>query len=176
MTASAEGRSPDEQIKMTVSERNISMLAARLADWLAARLNEAGRAAGAGGGRAGPVTGLTLSHPRLSGSGGLSSTSVLFEASWVSRGTEQHGGYVARLAPEASAVPVFPRYDLATQFEVISQVAAHSDVPVPAVRWYEPDDRVLGTPFFVMDQVERVGPAGQSAVRVHWPVSGLHPR
>ncbi len=51
-------------------------------------------------------------------------------------------------------MPVFPRYDLATQFEVISQVAAHSDVPVPAVRWYEPDERVLGTPFFVMDQAE----------------------
>jgi aminoglycoside phosphotransferase (APT) family kinase protein len=146
VTASAEGRSPDEQIKMTVSERSIGMLAARLADWLVARLNEAGRA--------GAVTGLTLSSPRLSSSGGLSSTSVLFEASWVSGGADRRAAYVARLAPEASAVPVFPRYDLATQFEVISQVAAHSDVPVPAVRWYEPDEQVLGTPFFVMDQVD----------------------
>ena len=51
-------------------------------------------------------------------------------------------------------MPVFPRYDLAAQFEVISQVAARSDVPVPAVRWNEPDERVLGTPFFVMDQVD----------------------
>ena len=71
-----------------------------------------------------------MRNARFSGSGGLSSTSVLFEAGWVSGGAERHGRYVARLAPEASAVPVFPRYDLATQFEVISQVAARSDVPV----------------------------------------------
>ena len=154
MTASAEGRSPDEQIKMTVSERSIATLAARLERWLSARLGEAEQVAGAGDAQAGAVTRLTLSNPRLSGSGGLSSTSLLFEASWVSGGTGRHGAYVARLAPEASALPVFPRYDLATQFEVISQVAAHCDVPVPAARWYEPDERVLGTPFFIMDQVD----------------------
>ena len=154
MTASAEGRAPGERVKMTVSERSIGALAARLEVWLAARLTGAAQAAGSGGGRSGAVTGLTLSNPRLSGSGGLSSTSLLFEASWVSAGAERQGAYVARMAPEASAVPVFPRYDLATQFEVISQVAARSDVPVPAVRWYEPDEGVLGTPFFVMDQVD----------------------
>ncbi len=151
MTAPAEGRPPDEQIKMTVSERDAGALAGRLAGWLADRLSETERAAG---GRAAAVSGLTVRNPRFSGSGGLSSTSVLFEASWLSGGTGRHGAYVARLAPEAGAVPVFPRYDLATQFEVISQVAARSDVPVPAVRWYEPDERVLGTPFFVMDQVD----------------------
>lgn len=152
MTASAEGRSRDERIKMTVSERSVGALAARLEGWLAARLNQADP--GAAGRRPGEVTALTVSRPRLSGSGGLSSTSVLFEATWLSGGHERHGGYVARMAPEASAVPVFPRYDLAAQFEVIGQVAARSDVPVPAVRWYEPDERVLGTPFFVMDQVD----------------------
>jgi aminoglycoside phosphotransferase (APT) family kinase protein len=152
VTASAEGRSRDERIKMTVSERSIGALAARLEGWLAARLSQADQ--GAASGRPGEVTALTVSRPRLSGSGGLSSTSVLFEATWLSGGDERHGGYVARMAPEASAVPVFPRYDLAAQFEVISQVAARSDVPVPAVRWYEPDERVLGTPFFVMDQVD----------------------
>src|SRR6202042_417307 len=45
-----------------------------------------------------------------------------------------------------------------TQFEVISQVAARSDVPVPAVRWYEPGEQVLGSPFFVMDQVDGLVP------------------
>jgi len=145
VTASSPDRSPDERVKMTVSERSIAALAAGLQRWLPARL--------ADGGTAGGVRELTVSGARLSGSGGLSSTSVLFEARWLSAGAERHGAYVARMAPEASAVPVFPRYDLATQFEVISQVAARCDVPVPAVRWYEPDSRPLGTPFFVMDQV-----------------------
>ena len=150
MTASAEGRLPDEQVKMTVSERDVGVLAGRLTDWLAGRLSEAEQAAGGPA----PVTGVSVRNPRLSGSGGLSSTSLLFEASWVSAGAQRQGAYVARMAPEASAVPVFPRYDLATQFAVISQVAARSDVPVPVVRWYEPDEAVLGTPFFVMDQVD----------------------
>ena len=152
MPASAEGRPPDEQIKMTVSERSLDALAVRLQHWLAGRLAVEGQAPG--GGRARDATGVRVSGARLSGSGGLSSTSVLFEASWVSGGAERHGAYVARMAPEATAVPVFPRYDLATQFEVISQVAARSDVPVPAVHWYEPDSRAIGAPFLVMDQVE----------------------
>ena len=151
MTASAEGRAPDEQVKMTVSERSVGELGARLTGWLTGRLRETEQAAG---GSPDAVTGLTVRNPRLSSSGGLSSTSLMFEASWLSGANARHGAYVARMAPEASAVPVFPRYDLATQFEVISQVAARSDVPVPAVRWYEPDERVLGTPFFVMDQVD----------------------
>ena len=40
MTASAEGRSRDERIKMTVSERSIGALAPRLEGWLAARLSQ----------------------------------------------------------------------------------------------------------------------------------------
>jgi aminoglycoside phosphotransferase (APT) family kinase protein len=58
------------------------------------------------------------------------------------------------MAPEPSAVPVFPRYDLPAQFEVISGVAACCDIPLPALRWNEPDGGALGTPFFVMDQVD----------------------
>src|SRR6266702_321880 len=112
MTASAEERSPDERIKMTVS------------------------------------------GVRTPASGGLSSTSVLFEASWTSQGTQRGGAYVARMAPEDSAVPVFPRYDLAAQFEVIGQVAARCGVPLPKLRWNEPEGGPLGTPFFVMDQVD----------------------
>jgi hypothetical protein len=41
---------------------------------------------------------------------------------------------VARMAPEASAVPVFSSYDLAGQFAVISQVAARSKLPPPRLR------------------------------------------
>jgi aminoglycoside phosphotransferase (APT) family kinase protein len=136
MAASAD-RSHGEQRKMTVSERTIPALAAALQEWLAGR-------------RAGPGR-PTVSGVRLPESGGLSSMSVLFEASWAGAGT---GFYVARMAPEASAVPVFPRYDLPAQFEVISRVAACCDVPLPALRWNEPAGGPLGTPFFVMDQVD----------------------
>ncbi len=55
---------------------------------------------------------------------------------------------------KSSAVPVFPRYDLPAQYELISQVAERCQVPLPALRWNEPEGGPLGTPFFVMDQVE----------------------
>ena len=140
MTASSEERSPGERIKMTVSERGTGTLATALQDWLTDRLGRPGQ--------------LTVSGVRTPVSGGLSSTSVLFEASWISQGTRQGGAYVARMAPEDSAVPVFPRYDLAAQFEVIGQVAARCSVPLPKLRWNEPEGGPLGTPFFVMDQVD----------------------
>jgi aminoglycoside phosphotransferase (APT) family kinase protein len=136
--APAADPSRSEIRKMTVTERSIPALTAALQDWLA---------------------GLELGLPVISGvgmpdSGGLSSTSVLFEAHWPGDGAQHHGRYVARMAPEPSAVPVFPSYDLPAQFEVISGVAASCDIPLPTLRWNEPDGGPLGTPFFVMDQVD----------------------
>lgn len=127
----------DETVKLTVSERTVAALAPALQSWLAGRAGAAGRPA---------VTGV-----RLPGTGGLSSTSVLFEADW---GAGRHGAYVARMAPEASAVPLFPSYNLPAQFDLISRVAARCEIPLPALRWNEPDGGPLGTPFFVMDQVD----------------------
>src|SRR6202034_1303567 len=69
-------------------------------------------------------------------------------------GAGHRGRYVARMAPEPSALPVFPRYELPLQFEVISRVASCCDIPLPTLRWNEPESGVLGTPFFVMDQVD----------------------
>ena len=119
MAVPEEDRSHGEKRKMTVSERSIPALTAALQDWLA------GRAAGPG---RPTVTGVGMPD-----SGGLSSTSVLFEASWPGEDPPRRGRYVARMAPEPSAVPVFPRYDLPAQFEVISRVAACCDIPLPAL-------------------------------------------
>ena len=137
MAIPAEDRVPGEKVQMTVSERSLSFLGPALETWLAGR---------AGGPERPVVTGV-----RVPDTGGLSSTSVLFEASW---GGGRSGAYVARMAPEAGAVPVFPSYDLPAQFEVIGQVAARCGIPLPALRWNEPDGGPLGTPFFVMDQVD----------------------
>jgi aminoglycoside phosphotransferase (APT) family kinase protein len=151
---------PGDKRKMTVSQRSPARLGAALQDWLAGRLGEPGTAGEPGEQHGRPVvSGVT------SPDNGLSSTSVLFEASWKGG----RGAYVARLAPEASAVPVFPSYDLTAQFEVITQVAARCDVPLPALRWNEPDEGPLGTPFFVMDQVAgRVPPDNPPYVFSGW--------
>ena len=60
----------------------------------------------------------------------------------------------------------FSSYRLDHQFEVIRLVGEHTDVPVPRVRWLEPTGDVLGTPFFLMDYVDRRGPARCHALHV----------
>jgi aminoglycoside phosphotransferase (APT) family kinase protein len=124
---------------MTVSQRDAAALAEALRDWLARKVGAAALP--------------ELSNVRMPASGGLSSTSLLFDASWQCAGEPGRGSFVARMAPEDQAVPVFPRYDLPAQYSVIEQVAARSSVPLPALRWNQPDGGPLGTAFFVMDQV-----------------------
>ena len=65
---------------------------------------------------------------------------------------------MARVAPTAEDVQVFPTYRLDHQFDVIRKVGELTDVPVPRVRWLENTGDVLGTPFFVMDYVDGVVP------------------
>jgi aminoglycoside phosphotransferase (APT) family kinase protein len=90
---------------------------------------------------------------------GMSSETLLFDASWHENGDRQRRAFVARVAPDPADVPVFERYDLAAQFRVLEIVAARSRVPVPRVRWLEQDPSFLDAPFFVMDRVEgRVPP------------------
>ena len=140
MTTPAADQSHTEKRKMTVSERSIPALTEALQRWLTAQSGLPG---------APTVTGV-----RPPDSNGLSSSSVLFDVSWVSGGGVQQRSYVARMPPEDDAVPVFPRYDLGTQFELISRVAACCDIPLPRLRWNVPDGGALGTPFFVMDRVD----------------------
>jgi aminoglycoside phosphotransferase (APT) family kinase protein len=87
-------------------------------------------------------------------SNGLSSETVLFDVTWTDAGTARVDRLVARLAPAASAVPVFPSYDLERQYRVLEGVATLSSVPVPRVRWLELDTGQLGSPFFIMERVD----------------------
>lgn len=85
---------------------------------------------------------------------GMSSETLLFDASWKEAGEPRRQRLVARIAPDETDVPVFPTYDIPGQFATISTVAALTDVPVPPPWWCEPDPSVVGSPFFVMGCVE----------------------
>jgi aminoglycoside phosphotransferase (APT) family kinase protein len=124
----------------TTTTRDPGELRGRLETWLAARLP-----AGA--------------EPQVSGvempsSTGMSSETLLFEATWQEDGAPRKEALVARMAPDPGAVPVFPVYDMGRQFETIRLVGERSAVPVPTVRWLEEDGAEVGAPFFVMDRVE----------------------
>ena len=85
---------------------------------------------------------------------GMSSETLLFDASWKEAGETRIERLVARVAPDEHDVPVFPEYDLAGQFRTIETVANLTDVPVPPPWWCEPDPAVIGAPFFVMGRVD----------------------
>jgi aminoglycoside phosphotransferase (APT) family kinase protein len=89
---------------------------------------------------------------------GMSSETIILTARWQQDGRPNEQKLVARVAPTAEDVQVFPTYRLDHQFEVIRKVGELTDVPVPRVRWLESTGDVLGTPFFVMDYVEGVVP------------------
>jgi aminoglycoside phosphotransferase (APT) family kinase protein len=90
---------------------------------------------------------------------GMSSETLLFDASWLESGTRRRERLVARLAPGPDDIPVFPRYDLGLQVDAIRLVDELTDVPVPHVWWYEADPTAIGSPLFVMGRVDgRVPP------------------
>jgi aminoglycoside phosphotransferase (APT) family kinase protein len=133
---------PPEVLEMARSSRDHGELRSRLEAWLGTRL---------AGARVTALEGTAAT--------GMSSETLLVSAAWTEDGAERHERLVARLAPDAADVPVFPRYDLDRQFAVISAVGELSDVPVPPVWWCETDPGPLGTPFFVMGHVDgRVPP------------------
>lgn len=127
------------------SSRDPAALAAALQRWLRYRLGD----------DADPqVSGLSGTSAN-----GMSSDTTLFTATWGEGGETREQRLVARLAPAAEDVPVFPSYDLRLQWDVMQLVRDETSVPVPPPRWFEPDPSWLGTAFFVMDHVDgRVPP------------------
>jgi aminoglycoside phosphotransferase (APT) family kinase protein len=85
---------------------------------------------------------------------GMSSETLLFDASWTEDGERRTEHLVARVAPMGEDIPVFPVYDIPGQYQTIKTVGALTDVPVPPAWWCEPDPAVIGSPFFVMGRVE----------------------
>lgn len=122
-TASPRGRSADD-------------VEPRLSAWLAERES---------------TSPPTVTVEPMSGSSGMSSETVLFEAAWADGRPPER--LVARMEPD-DPVPVFPHYDMELQFRCLETVQEHTSVPVPRPRWFEPDGAVLGAPFFVMDRVD----------------------
>ncbi|MFC9997454.1 phosphotransferase family protein [Nocardia sp. NPDC127526] len=131
---------PNQRRQLTTSERDLDVLTEELTGWLATKVDADA-----------PPKVTSLTRPTA---GGMSSTTLLFEAEWSENGQPAGGSFVARLAPEDSSFPVFEKYDLATQYAVIDGVAKATDLPLPPLCWLENDETVLGSPFFVMRRVD----------------------
>ena len=97
---------------------------------------------------------LAISNLERSGAG-ISNETFLFNLSWQEKGKPGSEAMVLRCAPRSS--PVYPDYDLSLQFRVMKALHA-AKLPVARVHWLEPDEKVLGTGFYVMGRIEGVVP------------------
>ena len=91
-------------------------------------------------------------------SNGMSSETLVFDATWTEGAEPRTGEYVARVAPAEHDIPVFMDYALQDQYDAMRVVGERTDVPVPTVGLFEPTGEVLGTPFFLMDRIDGIVP------------------
>lgn len=138
----AESASDDSQrttARPEESRRDPNVTAVQLRAWLASMLPEG--------------SDPTVESVTVPESNGMSSETVLFEATWIDvagEGDRSTHELVARIAPSPSSVPVFESYDLSMQFNTMAAVRELSDVAVPEVLWLEESPVALGAPFFIM--------------------------
>src|SRR5215472_16251021 len=100
---------------------------------------------------------LVVSGLRTPSGSGFSGETLLFEADWTEDGAARRDALVARVAPTAYRLFPEPRFE--EECRVMRILARETDVPLPAVRWYEAGSEPLGAPFVVMDQVAGLVPA-----------------
>jgi len=79
---------------------------------------------------------------------GSSNETYLFELSWKERGEPRLERLVIRLRPRRKGV--YPEYDFERQCRLFDLLRSCTDIPVPHIRAFEPNPKVLGTPFYIM--------------------------
>ncbi len=122
--------------------RDLDATAKLLSEWLTGQIPDACRAE-------------VVEMSRPSSSGGSSETYFL-KASITSAGETRREKLVLRVKPREFTM--FLRENFDEQHRLLTHLHAESDVPVPAIPFYEPDPIVLGDPFWLMEWVEGDGP------------------
>jgi aminoglycoside phosphotransferase (APT) family kinase protein len=133
-----------EPMRMLRSSRDPEETRKRLETWLAGTL--------------GPDASAVVSELSGTDANGMSSDTMLFRARWTADDGAHDEQLVARVAPDADDVPVFPTYDMQGQFDVIRSVSDLTTTPVPRTWWCETSAEPMGAPFFVMSRVDGVVP------------------
>ncbi|MCW2560849.1 MAG: putative aminoglycoside phosphotransferase [Mycobacterium sp.] len=80
---------------------------------------------------------------------GFSTETFLFDVTGID-GDQSSLGLVFRRPPEFA---ILPDYDLRRQFLTMQRLEP-SPIPVPRVRWIDPEPDALGTPYLIMDRID----------------------
>jgi aminoglycoside phosphotransferase (APT) family kinase protein len=92
---------------------------------------------------------LTALH--IPSSSGVANETLMCDLTWQDETGPQSGGYVVRVnSPDF----LYKDVDLAVHAEMYRALRDEPGIPVPAVVGYEPDAKVLGEAFFVMERLE----------------------
>ncbi len=123
--------------------RDLGVLAASLANWLANRMPGAS-----------DIRIENLAYPL---GAGMSHETILFDAAWRENGSDKSQGMVVRIKPTDNTVYPDDLFD--QQYSLIKLMHDFGAVRVARPLWFEAEASLLGAPFFVMEKV-----AGQVAV------------
>lgn len=116
--------------------RDLDVLSAQLAHWLAGRL------AGAS-----DVRVTNLDYPR---GAGQSHETILFDANWLAAGTRHTQGYVVRIKPTRQLV--YPDDLFIEQYRLMRLLYEDGRVRVAQPFWFEESPALLGAAFFIMEK------------------------
>src|SRR5436305_1746192 len=105
MTEQIDASGPPTITELQRTSRDPEQLRQQLESWLRHRL---------GTGANPSVTDLEATSAN-----GMSSETVLFRAGWTDNDALRSESLVARVAPDAVDIPVFPSYDMDRQFRII---------------------------------------------------------
>lgn len=100
----------------------------------------------------GHLPGAEVTHLETPETSGFSNETLIFDAAYGGRVE----ALVARVAPHRYQVFPEPRFE--EQYRLMRILDEQTDIPVPPIRWYEPDPVHLGAPFFVMGRVQGLVP------------------
>jgi aminoglycoside phosphotransferase (APT) family kinase protein len=89
--------------------------------------------------------------PLRKASAGLSNQTFMFDIQFDEGGKRKLEKLVVRWAPLVYVL--FPKYNMEEQFLIMKHLG-NTGVPVPGARWFEEDKSVIGSPFYIVDEVE----------------------
>lgn len=102
--------------------------------------------------------GCVIGAPTIPQENGMVAPTILFDIQWEDTGEVDR--FVLRGDIDDTQVPRFDTCSLELQYRLM-QALADTAVPVPSMRWWEPDPTWLGMQFFVMDRVDGLVAADQ---------------
>lgn len=122
-----------------VKTMDIADISRRFAAWLKTALPDARE--------------FSLTHFEAAGGSGMSSSTILADATWHDGHARHEERLVLRLSPRPEH-RLFMQYDLERERTMLDLLREKSVVPVPHIRFIEHSPDILGSPFLVMDRVD----------------------